>query len=43
MPHVWHFFMQDLPKARQALDEVADWLTPGDTYEYETTRNSPGD
>lgn len=28
MPHVWHFFMQDLPEARQALGEVADFLGP---------------
>jgi epsilon-lactone hydrolase len=26
MPHVWHFFMQDLPEARQALHEVADFI-----------------
>jgi monoterpene epsilon-lactone hydrolase len=26
MPHVWHFFMQDLPEARQALHEVADFM-----------------
>ncbi|MDR3512773.1 MAG: alpha/beta hydrolase fold domain-containing protein [Caulobacteraceae bacterium] len=26
MPHVWHFFLQDLPEARQALREIADFL-----------------
>ncbi len=29
MPHVWHAFLDLLPEARQALAEIAAFLTPG--------------